>query len=874
MKNTRKSLPPRSADRVFLWYCKNELAESIQGDLHERFADHVKRKGLWYARFLYWVSIIQFINKYTLGKAKSYDSASQNSLAMTKNYVLVAIRNLKKNSTYASINILGLAIGLACCFLIFSYVKKELYFDQFHKKSEQLFRVTNRFEKPNSTNYWARTPPALAPAIRANFPVIKRATRLRHTDELLYTVGDRSFYQGNGFFADSLFLEMFDFPLKSGDRSTALDRPGNVVLTQAAAIKFFGQEDPMGKFITMDNATTLEVTGVLAPIPSNSHITFDLLISFPTCVVPDGYLADLNSWGWAGFWTYIEIAKDSNAEQLKTQITKLYKDHYKTNSTTDIRIELQPLKDIYLGSSRYTNIGESIRVGSTTSVIGLSVIAMLVLLIASCNFMNLSMAMSLRRGKEIGIRKVLGAAKTKITRQFLIESILISLMSLGLALLLVFSFQNYFNEVFDLGLQNSALHYFKSIPFFILGATVIGILAGLYPAFILATFSPILALKGKLHTGSSGAWLRKGLMVFQFVIALGLIISTVVVVSQMDFIRSKSLGFDHESIVKLRMGTEAGHYEALKNKLLSNPRVMSMTKASHSFDGSASSGPAWLKGMAAKDAHQLAYYQTEHDFPDVTGIKILKGRFFSKDFPNDSATAVVLNQTAVAKLGLENPLGQKLNFHNRERTVIGVVEDFNFSSLHTRIGPMGIVMPFVNLEQLIIKVQGNDFGQILLSLESDWHEVAGALPFEASFLEDGIQAMYEKEEKLSSLVAAASSLAVLLACLGLYTLVAFSIETRLKEIGIRKVLGAQLSRLVLLLARHYVILIFVANLIAWPVTYFFADDWLGGFAYRISLEPAVFIGSGVVLFLISMATICYQLIKASLINPVKYLRNE
>lgn len=874
MKDTRNILPPRLADRLFRWYCQNELAESIQGDMHERFADHVMHKGLWKARLLYWLSIIQFINKYTLKRTHSNDSASLNSFAMIKNYLLVALRGLKKNSTYASINIFGLAIGLSCCFMIFSFVKRELNFDQFHKKSERLFRVTNSFEKPNSTNHWARTPPALAPAIRANFSGVEKTTRLRHTDELLYTVGDRSFYQGNGFFADSLFLEMFDFPLKSGNWDTALDNPGNIVLTESTAIKFFGREDPMGKLIIMENETVLKVAGILAPIPVDSHITFDLLISFPTYVVPDGYLADLNSWGWAGFWTYIQLSQETNSEEFKTQITKLYKEHYKTGSDIKISVELQALGDIYLGSSRYTNIGESVRVGNRNSVIGLSVVALLILLIASCNFMNLSMAMSMRRGKEIGIRKVLGAVKTKITKQFLIESILVSLISFGLALFIVFACQYYFNELFDLDLRNSLLDYFMSIPLFILITVAIGILAGLYPAFILSAFNPIFALKGKLHASGSGAWLRKGLLVFQFVIALGLIITSVIVVSQMDFIRSKSLGFDHSSIVKLRMSADAGHYEALRNKLLSNPRVINLTKASHSFDGSASSGPAWLKGKTDKDSHQVSYYQTEQDFLDVTGVRLTEGRFFSRDFPNDSATALVLNQSAVAKLGLKNPLGQKINFHNRERTVIGVVEDFHFSSLHSSIGPIGIVMPFVNLEQLLIKVQGNDFRQTLLSLESDWREVSGVLPFEASFLEDGIQAMYEREEKLTSLITSSSSLAVALACLGLYTLVAFSIETRLKEIGIRKVLGAQLSKLVILLAKHYMILILIANLIAWPITYFFANQWLDNFAYRISLDPMVFIGSGFVLFLISVATIGYQLVRAALINPIKFLRSE
>ncbi|WP_422361979.1 ABC transporter permease [Reichenbachiella sp.] len=869
MKKAHK--PPRWADRFFSWYCQNDLAESILGDLHEWFDDQVEKKGLFRTRLLYWLTVFRFINQFTLKRKNS--NTTLNTTPMLRNYILVALRGLKKNKVFASINILGLALGLASCFLIFSFVKKELTFDQFHSKADNIYRVTNRFERPNRTNLWARTPPALAPAIRANFAGIERTTRLRYTDDVLYTVNDRSFYQGNGFYADSLFLEMFDFPLVAGDRSTALDEPGNIVLTETIAKKFFGDQDPMGKLIILENETTLKVTGILAPIPSDSHIVFDLLISFPTYVVPDGYLADLNSWGWAGFWTYVELS-NQNPEAIGIQISELYKSNYQNSPDVKIDVILQPLQDIYLGSSNYSNMGDSIRIGNRSTILGLSVVVFLILLVASCNFMNLSTAMSLRRGKEIGIRKVLGAVRSRVSKQFLIESMMISLISLGLAMITLVLFGPYFNQLFSLGLDYSHLELFKSLPFFLAGTILIGLLAGIYPSFVLATFSPILALKGYQVSFNSGAWLRKGLIVFQFVVALCLIISTVIVTSQVEYIQNKSLGFDRENLVKLRIGAEEGHYEALRNKLLANSRVSGLTRLSHAFDGSASSGPAWLSDQSRDDAHQLSYYQSEYDFLEVSGINLKEGRFFSRDFATDEEIGLVLNQSAVAELGLTSPIGQKVNFNNRERVVIGVVEDFHFGSLHTPIGPMGIVMPFVNLEQVLIKVQGNDLRQTMLSLESDWHEIAGDLPFEASFVDAGIRAMYEKEEKIATLISAASSLAVVLACLGLYALVAFSIQNRLKEIGIRKALGAPLNQLVLLLARKYVFLIVIANVIAWPITYFLAIEWLEDFAYRIPVAPGLFIGSGLALFLLAMATIGYQLVKASLVSPVKYLRSE
>ncbi|MEO9967290.1 MAG: ABC transporter permease [Reichenbachiella sp.] len=871
MKNNAP-IPPPLADRIFEWYCNNELTESIQGDLHEKFYDDLDNKGLRHAQLLYWLSIFRFINKYTLRNRPS--ATHSNSISMIGNYILITFRSLKKNLTFASINIIGLAIGLASCILIFSYVKKELTFDQFHSNSEQLYRVTNCFERANSTNHWARTPPALAPAIREKFTGVKRTTRLRYTDELLYSVEDRSFYQGNGFYADSLFLEMFDFPLLAGDRSTALDAPGNVVLTEELAMKFFGKKNPIGELITVDNETTLKVTGILAPLPTDSHISFDLLISFSTYVVPDGYLADLNSWGWAGFWTYVELEPNAQSENLEEQITTLYKENYKNRSDVKIIVNLQPLSDLYLGSAHYTNMGESIQVGSKSSVFGLSVIVLLILFIASVNFMNLSTALSLRRAREVGVRKVLGALRSKIRRQFLIESMIVSLISLVLAMTMILTLAPFFSDTFGLALPASPLIYLKHLPLFILCTLIIGLLAGMYPSLVLSAFNPIQALKGKVFSIGSGIWLRKGLIIFQFVIAGSLIVSSLVVVSQMDFIRNKSLGFDQQTLIKMRLGTEEGHYEALRNKLLSNPRVLNLTRASHAFDGSASSGPAWLKGKTVNDSHQLAYYQTEYDFLEVTGIKLLEGRFFSRDFPVDSATAVVLNQSAVAKLGLEEPIGQKINFHNRERTVVGVVEDFHFGSLHTAIGPMGIVMPFVNLEQILVRVHGNDLITTLHAMDADWRAIAGDLPFEAEFVDDGIQAMYVKEDKIADLISTASTLAVILACLGLYALVAFSVQNKLKEIGIRKVLGAPMSGLVFLMAKNYMLLIIISNVIAWPITYYFANQWLDDFAYRIALEPIIFVASGGLLFLIAIATISYQLIKASLINPVIYLRGE
>lgn len=875
MMGRKKIEPPNFASLFFKWYCRNELQESILGDMHERFHHDVLTKGVLRAKLGYWLTIIRFINRHTLRRSKEprYNS---NFSAMFRNYFIITLRSLWKNRAYSAINIFGLAIGLASCLIIFFFVRQELSFDKFHSRSDQLYRVTNILERSTGTTYWGRTPPVLAQAIRDNFPSVERATRLRYTDDLLYTVGDRSFYQGNAFYADSLFLEMFDFALKSGDANTALDQPGSIVLTEAMATKFFGDEDPMGKLITLENERSLRVTGVFEPIPHNSHLTFDLLISFSTYVVPEGYLSNLNSWGWAGFWTYVQLKENTSYKVVEEQVSSLYKENFKSRPDLNVSVAFQPLKDIYLESSHYSNVGESVQIGNKSTIGALSIIAVLILLVAGFNFMNLSTAISLSRSKEIGVRKIMGAVRGRIMIQFLMESVMVCLISLAFAVSLVFLSEPYFSRSLGIRLPNSLNEYTLLLPLFLLATIFIGLMAGTYPSMVLSAFSPIRALKGKFSNSGSTQWIRKVLMVLQFSISLGLISASLIIAAQMDFMKNKPLGFESENLLKIRVGSDEmiAYYEELKNKFMQNADVLGVATTSHTFDGSSSSSPAWLKGADEEDAHQLAYYQTDANFQAVTGLNLVEGRYFSHNFPSDSTSAIILNQAAVAEFGLQEPLNQKINFTNRERTVIGVVEDFHFTSLHSVIGPMALIMPFTNQDLMVVRIGTADLKRTLSTLEDDWRSIVGALPFEVTFLDDGIQAMYEREEKLSSLIVVFSTLAVLLACLGLYGLVAYSVNYKLKEVGIRKVLGASLEKLLLLLSKEFIILILMANLISWPVTWYFVEEWLSRFAYRIDVGVESFFIAAALLLVIAIFTISQQTVRAALINPVEVLRNE
>lgn len=850
------------------------MAESILGDLHERFFDDLEKKTASKAKFNYWLNVIRFINRHTLNRNNNPNYRRSNNSAMLRNYLLITLRSLLKNKGYASINILGLAVGLASCMIIFFYVTKELSFDQFHTKGDRIYRVTNTFTRTSGPIYWARTPPALAPSIRSGISGIEKSTRLRYADDHTYAVGDRIFNQGNVFYADSVFLQIFDFELKAGDKNTALNNPNSVVITEAMATKYFGDEDPMGKVISFDGRRSLQVTGVLKPLPANSHITFDMLISFETYVVPDGYLADLNSWGWAGFHTYILTTPNVDVATINDQIIKLYNENFnRANITTST--ELQPLHSIYLESGKYTNVGESIHTGTKSTIYGLSLVAVLIMVIAGFNFMNLSTALSLSRGKEIGIRKVMGAVKGRIVFQFLTESVVVSLISLTVAFVLILASQSYFKEQLDIALPSSLSEYLTLLPLFIAATLLVGVLSGSYPSAVLSAFSPIAALGGKLKTGKAGAALRNALMVFQFFISVMLIAGSIVIVSQMNFIRNKSLGFDKENVIKVQVLREdmAKHHNALKNRFEQHSQVLKVSMCSHGLDGSSSSGPATLVGAPEDEAYQLAYYQTDDAFLELTGIELVEGRFLSKDFLSDSA-AMILNETAVGIMELEQPLGTKINFNRIERTVIGVVKDFHFNSLHSDIAPLAIVRPFTNTELLLIKIAPGNVAETLSILENDWKSIVGASPFDVTFMDDGIQQMYEQEEKLAGLINVFSGLAVILACLGLYGLVAFSVQAKLKEVGIRKVLGASVEKLLLVLSKKFILLIIIANVMAWPMIYYLGDMWLNSFAYRIEMQWWMYASAGLVLLLIALITISNQTIRAALTNPVKVLRNE
>ncbi|MEP5611347.1 MAG: ABC transporter permease [Cyclobacteriaceae bacterium] len=866
----KKFNPPKFADKLFRWYCRNDLQDSIIGDLHEQFYHDLERKGIVKARLIYWITILKFFNRFTTKRTQN-----KTNQPMSMNYLKTPIRFLLKHRSYALINVVGLSIGLFSCLVISFFLHHELTFDQQHQNGHNIFRINMIFaDNSGSETKYINSPPALAPGIQEMYPEIERATQLRYTGRTSLRNGDQVYFENHGFYADSSFLEVFTFPLVSGNTKTALDEPNSIVITSHLSKKYFGEKDPMGKLITMNNDVLLKVTGILEPIPSNSHIKFDFLISFETYTVPEGYLSDLTSWWWLGFVSYVQLQNPSGGQELQNKLDALYREADPDNETP-FRTIVQPLEEIYLGSAGMTDdLASHMRSGNKYSIYALAVIALLILFIASFNLMNITVATSLTRGKEVGIKKVLGEEKSKLLVQLLLESVLITFISTVLAYVLFLLLFSQIKDHLNWDLEISSTLLLTSIPIALLFITILGVLAGLYPATLLTNLEASRALKQGLKTGKGAAWLTNGLISFQFIISVSLISSTIIVYQQIQYLRNQSLGFDSSYVVSMKLLPQdmRSFYDRFKEDLRQNSQIQSVSRSERII------GDPWpVNGILVRDEpdyKQVHGAQIGYDFLNTMGIELKTGRAFSEEFGTDSLGSIIINEACAKHLGFDSPVGEKVQFFGRHRTVIGVIEDFNFSSLHSEIAPVVMIMPFIDLENMYVKVAPGNLASSLDLIESRWNEVSNGAPLEMQLMDDHMNQLYQREEKLSLLITGFSLLAVLLACLGLYGLIALMVNKRIKEVGIRKVLGASVSSLLILFSKRYLGLIAIASLIAAPTVYYILSLWLNEFAYRIKFDFSALLLAALLLATISLLTIGTRALRTALANPIKALRDE
>lgn len=806
------------------------------------------------------------------------------STTMLTNYLKISFRNLWKAKGYTAINTIGLAIGMACCLVIFLFVRDELQYDRFHAKADRIYRIVNQLSMDGRQLQMARTPPAYGPALQRTFPAVEQSVRLfDFGSKELVRYADKKFTEADILLADSTFFDVFSFPLAQGDPAQALREPNSLVLTETTARKYFGSQNPMGKRMTVSENLQFTVTGVMEDIPARSHLKASMVGSFDAMrqmVEPKR----LESWGWQQFYTYIVLAKNQSAAPLQAALPAFLKRNEPTEAGGNT-YSLQPLTDIHLRSSDIEyDIAQK---GSQQYVYAFALVALFTLLIACFNFMNLSTARSSRRAKEVGLRKAIGAGRTQLIGQFLGESVLQTGFALLLALLLTLPvlplINNWAGKSLSLGLV-------FNLPFLagLLGmGLVVGLLAGSYPAFVLSAYRPAKVLKGDTGGTGQGALLRKNVVVAQFVVSTILLIGAGVVFYQMRYIQRKNLGFTKEQLVSLPLlnNTMRRDIAAIKADLLQNPAIVGAT-ACYGVPGGRFAGET-LQIPGRKRGFSTNMFIVDHDYIPTMGMTMVAGRNFSTDFGTDVQEGFVVNETAVRELGWGEPanaIGKTIHWQQwapatpadsiKKGRVIGVVKDFNYKTIHQKIEPL--VMQIVPMEyaSLVVRIRPDQTTPALDALQAKWQTLAGEWPFDYQFLDVQFASQYRTEQVFSSVFSLFTGLSLFITCLGLFGLASFTTEQRTKEIGVRKVLGASVLSIITLLSKDFLKLVLIAIIIASPIAGYAMNQWLQDFAYKIDIEWWLFAGPGLLALGIALLTVSFQSVRAALMNPVKSLRAE
>jgi len=791
---------------------------------------------------------------------------------MIKNYLKIAWRNLMKNKVFSFINILGLTIGITACMMIFLFIMNEFNFDKFHTQGKNIYRVMRGYDVSKERVPYLSGP--YATALLNDFPTeIKTAVRIMVSNDLI-SFGNTSFNEKKAYHADSDFFSLFSFPLLRGNASTVLKEPGSVVLTKTTAKKYFGTIDnAMGKVVEMDKHRQLKVTGIAEDVPSNSHLNFDLVIPLSNYYKEPWF----NVWINNNNFTYVLLDEHVSKAQLEKHFPEFMnkymgKDMARMGAHFDLA--LTPLSDIYFEpSSGFDNVKH----GDKTVVYIFLSIAVLILLIACINFMNLSTIRAVERSKEVGLRKVLGAKRNHLVWQFIGESILLTLIACIFSIGLMQIFMPFYNQLLGYTLTVS----WNALPLylFLIGVIiVVGFLAGSYPAFVLSVFSPIESLKGKFRLGKGGQLFRQALVVVQFSISVLLIIGTITIMNQMNYVKNKQLGYDKEQtvIVPIDNNEFSDHMQAFKNELQSKSNVLSLSFMSGEPGGFFDIGTFEAEGQ--RDTWRARTEFTDFEFVKTLGLKIIAGRDFSSQYATDTTGAVLINRTAAANLGFtpEQAIGKGIKNTDRDRLsrkIVGVVEDFNFLSLKENMDPL-VISPGTGRNIAMIKLIPGNIQSSVATIKNAYSKVAPAYPIEYSFLDQKFDELYKTDIRQQKILSVFSGLAIFIASLGLFGLASFAAAKRTKEIGVRKVLGSSIQNIVMLLSKDLLKPILIATLIAIPVGYFAMHSWLQNFAYRIPMYWWIFVLAAAITFGIALITVSFKAVKAATVNPVKSLRTE
>lgn len=859
---------------------RDELAEEVQGDIEEQFNEALENSSIFRAKINYWFQVINYLRPFAISKSSPTFLLNY---GMFRNYFKISIRNIYKQKLYAAINIGGLAVGLCCFILIFLFVQHELSYDRSYENADRIYRIIRRYQADEThlypgLQYSAFSPAPLGSALVKEFPEVTVATTVDKQTALLGLEKD-DHYLEDGLLADEHFIEIFNYRFIQGSAKSALDNPKSIVLTESLSKKIYGDKDPLGQTLIYQNGTPNRyrevihigapymVTGVIKDPPENTSFRFSFIASILSNV---DYADAINGSSWGnGQHTFFLMAEGIDPVAFQEKLPAAL-DKY---SEEEDKYVIQPLNKIYLQSNVNDNLGSK---GDPKYIFLFSAIALVVLLLACANYMNLAIARSVNRAREVGLRKVVGARRQQLIFQFLGESVLITFLALLLALGLAQLFLPVFGNLIERGIKLNFLENTLLIPGLFALIFVVGLISGSYPALYMSSLRPFLVLKGKIGNRASGINLQKSLVVMQYGVSIILVIGSMVIYRQLQFIQNKELGYDKEHVITIdsRDNSVNKNFDVIHNELLQNPQIIAVTKSGHL--------PTNIRGRFTyrrkehgnkEDEESLMYRSLVHyDFLEVFGIQLIAGRDFSKEIKSDMRAACMINETAAKAQGWtpEEAIG---SVYGNDFPVIGVIRDIHMHSMHEPIQPLMLILHNGRGRYISLKVRPERISETITGIEKTFKKYS-PFPFKYTFLDDRFDELYKSEMKMGEIFGFFTVISILIASLGIFGMAAFSTGQRTKEIGIRKVMGASVRSIMLLLSKDFLVLVVVAFIIALPFAWYAIDQWLQDFAYKVNIEWWVFVLAGLLVLLIAYLAIGYQSIKAAFINPVDSLRSE
>lgn len=867
---------PRSGKTLLRLLLDEDDYNQVAGDFEESYRYRVTASGKARAKLWFWLMLSKSLPGF------AWDSIYWRGV-MIKNYLKIAIRVIKRQKLFSFLNIVGLAVSLTCSFLILLHVRDELSYETNFPKADRLYRIQTNSKYGSTFRNWGASAPGLGPVLKETLPEVENTARIRNLGREILSCQSpkgsaKRFEETGGFIVDSSFLSMFDLEFLHGDPRTALEEPDTMILTETLAKKYFGDDDPIGKILLNENRKRpFQITGVIQDMPHNTHLRIRYMISMASIGSIIGNPEYFTNRTWKAVFTYVLLRPDQTAESFHAKVPAFMKSFHAEYPGRQEEILLQPVRKIHLHSKLEGEIGTN---SDVAYVYIFSGTALLLLLIAAVNFINLSTAQSFKRMKEIGIRKVIGARRGQVVKQHLGESFLITALSAGCTLILLYFLLPFYRQISGKNIFFGDILHIQNILFFLFLLGILGLLAGIYPAFFASGFQPVNTLKSTKDPRSASTRLRKGLVIFQFVISIFMIFSTITIYRQLVFFHNKDLGFDKDRIVALRLYGEFRQdviedTEALKTEILRHSAVSHAALSSNLLGSSFSNERLTPVSVTDKnDLPLLRFMRVDEDFIETAGLEILMGRNFDRSL--DEKGAYIIAESVADVLHLEQPIGVECrsDVHDGVGPIVGVIKDFHFTSLHNRIEPLVLEYRPDWTGYLFVKVESGRFADVLEFLRQKFDEIAPDHLFSYVFVDEYFNRNYEIENRSYSLFRIFSIVALLVACLGLFGLTVYAAETRVKEIGIRKVLGASVTSITVMMSREFILWVVIANIIAWPAAYLAMTEWLTNFAYRVHINVWTFMLSAFLATLFALMTVSYQAIRTAVANPIDSLRYE